>query len=563
MNTNERQDAEKTEKSPEGFYWTSPRRTLQVLVLSILGSFVIKMNIGYHGWVLPHYLGAAMADGVLISLAAAIIVLGLLLFTKFTLPTGSSKPLGFLAALAIPSLCAAPLVIWRTSAGLVDRSEDRRIVDQLLNDTSGEQTEQSQSAKRESEKTAETAAYSKTSSDAPDDNRDLARLKSLAQSGDALSQALLGHALCHGTYNKTGIKTDKEEGVKWIMKSSEAEHPLGLYLMGSLRGNSPAGVNKWVEQDNEAARQDVEKALKMGLQFGAEKGGAVWQHAWGGFLTREIAMPRNHPEAIKWYRKAAEQGDATAEGTLGICYYYGSGVSRDMRKGVKWFEMAAEHGDAESARYLGMHYEHGCDTMVPRDWKEAEKWYRMAAEHGDGYSASVLSRHFERGVTKDLEEAIKWCRIAIDSGGGGCVERDLEILVNTKKRDDDYKVSFEAHRKSAEQGDARAQLALGIDYYGGMGTIEDSAEAAKWFRRSADQGNSGAQWMLGMAYANGYGVPKNRIIAYMWYNLAAASEKPEFKRELEKLTTLMTKEEVAEGQRMCSEWKPKQSSANH
>jgi TPR repeat protein len=279
----------------------------------------------------------------------------------------------------------------------------------------------------------------------------------------------------------------------------------------------------------------------------------VWKHAWGESLE-------NRPEAIKWYRKAAEHGDATAGVSLGFYYYYGLGVSRDISEGVKWYKFAAEHGVMEAARYLGMHYDsHG--ALVPHDWKEAEKWFRMAAEKGDGYSASVLSQYFKQPDIKRFDEAIKWCRIAIDSGIWD--ESRLVSLEDLKKRDDDYKVSFEAHRKAAEQGDAIAQFKLGFAYAIGTGTSMNSVESAKWLRRSADQGNTGAQGMLGMAYANGEGVPKDQVMAYMWLNLAAASGKSEIKKQLDELTRSMSKEEVAEGQRMTREWKPKQSAADH
>ena len=34
-------------------------------------------------------------------------------------------------------------------------------------------------------------------------------------------------------------------------------------------------------------------------------------------------------EAVKWYRKAAEQGDKDAQHNLGVCYEYGEGVEQD------------------------------------------------------------------------------------------------------------------------------------------------------------------------------------------------------------------------------------------
>ena len=45
-------------------------------------------------------------------------------------------------------------------------------------------------------------------------------------------------------------------------------------------------------------------------------------------------------------------------------------------------------------------------------------------------------------------------------------------------------------RISAEQGDAEAQLRLGIMYSKGKGVPQDYKEAAKWFRKAADQGNA-------------------------------------------------------------------------
>ena len=49
-------------------------------------------------------------------------------------------------------------------------------------------------------------------------------------------------------------------------------------------------------------------------------------------------------EAVKWYRKAAEQGDAKAQWCLGRCYESGDGVIQDKDEAVKWYRMAADQG---------------------------------------------------------------------------------------------------------------------------------------------------------------------------------------------------------------------------
>ena len=47
-------------------------------------------------------------------------------------------------------------------------------------------------------------------------------------------------------------------------------------------------------------------------------------------------------------RKDAEAGDAVAQNNLGICYYKGSGVEKDVAQAVTWWHRAAEQGHAEA-----------------------------------------------------------------------------------------------------------------------------------------------------------------------------------------------------------------------
>ena len=46
-------------------------------------------------------------------------------------------------------------------------------------------------------------------------------------------------------------------------------------------------------------------------------------------------VPRDDAESVKWYRKAAEQGHASALTALGLSYANGRGVPRDEAEAVK------------------------------------------------------------------------------------------------------------------------------------------------------------------------------------------------------------------------------------
>jgi len=76
-------------------------------------------------------------------------------------------------------------------------------------------------------------------------------------------------------------------------------------------------------------------------------------------------------------------------------------------------------------------------------------------------------------------------------------------------------------RRSAEQGDARAQYSLGHMYYHGQGIPQDYAEAVRWYRRAADQGDAKGQYGLGYMYYNGQGVSQDYVEAVLWYGKAA------------------------------------------
>ena len=76
------------------------------------------------------------------------------------------------------------------------------------------------------------------------------------------------------------------------------------------------------------------------------------------------------------------------------------------------------------------------------------------------------------------------------------------------------------YRKAAEQGHAMAQLNIGIAYNQGQGVPQDYAQAAVWWRKAAEQGIGQAQSNLGVLYFNGQGVRQDNAQAAFWYQKA-------------------------------------------
>ena len=63
-------------------------------------------------------------------------------------------------------------------------------------------------------------------------------------------------------------------------------------------------------------------------------------------------VPKDAVQAVSWYRKAAEQGNASAQANLGLMYYRGEGVPKDYVTAYMWRNLAAAQGEeiAKKAR---------------------------------------------------------------------------------------------------------------------------------------------------------------------------------------------------------------------
>jgi TPR repeat protein len=204
----------------------------------------------------------------------------------------------------------------------------------------------------------------------------------------------------------------------------------------------------------------------------------------------------DYVEAIRWYRPAADQGNAEAETYIGYLYEKGFGVTKDYAEALRWYRKAADQGRASAQRNIGNFYEQGLG--VPRDYSEAMRWYRQAADQGNAGAQTNTGYLYEHGlgVTQNYLEALRWYRMA------------------------------------ADHGQATAQNNIGVFYDKGYGVTQNYGEALRWYRMAADQGNIDAEYNLALLYANGHGVPPDLGQARQWMQKAADAGDPEAKKWL-------------------------------
>ncbi len=84
----------------------------------------------------------------------------------------------------------------------------------------------------------------------------------------------------------------------------------------------------------------------------AEQGNAEGQFRLGACFAEGIEAEIKYQHAHTWYKKAADQGHIEAQNVLGELYFYGRGVNRSERKAAKWWHRAAEQGSEAAQQNL-------------------------------------------------------------------------------------------------------------------------------------------------------------------------------------------------------------------
>ncbi len=155
--------------------------------------------------------------------------------------------------------------------------------------------------------------------------------------------------------------------------------------------------------------------------------------SWDLPISTGDGLPKDDVEAVKWFRKAAEQNHAPSQASLARMLREGWGTSADLAEAVKLLQKAAEQGNAGAQNDLAVLYQRGeeCQEIC----HEARALYQKAADQGLTVSFNNL------GI-------MAW--LGLDG------TRDI-------------KIAAENFDKSAEQGDATGQRLMGALYLNGWG----------------------------------------------------------------------------------------------
>ena len=164
--------------------------------------------------------------------------------------------------------------------------------------------------------------------------------------------------------------------------------------------------------------EGVEKNIEKGLSFlkqSAQKGNLL--------AVKEVAdvlySQGDVEEAIIWYNKSIQAGDASSARMLGYAYMYGDEhVKQDYVKSVQYNEKAIELEQNQAAPYflLGICYYLGHGVNI--DYSKAAEYFRRGADLNDPLSLYNLGICYMngKGVLRDQDNALVYIKKAADLG---------------------------------------------------------------------------------------------------------------------------------------------------
>ena len=276
----------------------------------------------------------------------------------------------------------------------------------------------------------------------------------------------------------------------------------------------------WLYENGTGVSQNDSEALEW-YRKAAEKGNADAQIELGKRYFEGRGVSANEAEAVVWYRKAADKGNTEAQLELGDRYFEGRGVEQKYSTAAEWYRKAAEQGIARAQYQLGLMYSQG--QGVERNYVETAEWYRKAAEQGSKEAQRSLAGLFEygKGVGQSYAEAEKWY---LKAAGQGSKEAQYSLGLIYAYGKGGVRSNTEAFRwfhKAAEQGYPPALYRLGSMYEYGTGISQNDEAALEMYREAAEKGNRWAQRHLGYLYSSGIGAEQNLLEAEKWYRKAA------------------------------------------
>ncbi len=286
-------------------------------------------------------------------------------------------------------------------------------------------------------------------------------------------------------------------------------------------------------------RQFIEFALPLAVQ-----GDVDAQY----FLAEAYESERkpNAPEVLRWYRSSAQGGSYLAADALGRIYYSGQigfGIDDDDSLKSLW------RNQVESERSFEL-----CVRLSqPRPLSSCLRGLALLEADRPQRSVEKVLSLFEEA--QDYQSL--WLIYEFGFIATRAEDRSADYLGRLRQRETEFLVKhFLAAVAAYQRGEPLGVrlIALKLLPTGHLNNATDAKTAVSLMKRAADSDDPQANWWMAHFFQKGRHVPIDDVLAYFYANRAHALGEQHAKKLLDELERRMSRQEIAEAQKMAREW---------
>lgn len=322
------------------------------------------------------------------------------------------------------------------------------------------------------------------------------------------------------------------------------ESPVGLDSLGSQA--------EYTLHDYRLAMEYYQKAAAKGNIYSMQR---IAEKYKSGDENFQITKAIN--EAIYWYTKAADLGDANSMELLGTLYADGDGVVKDEAKARYWIEKAAINGETSAMLTIGKKIKNGT-WGYEANFERGLEWIVKAANLGN-YSAIqymgdlYAGEYVQNSPPQDIEKSLAWYKksievqkefekqhgISSDSMVGTILETIGNHYACGRFGEGERIKAVDWYKKALELKDyhciASAACCIARFYFDENCKNVNLDEALKYYKKSLEHGYDFVAREIGDVYA----AKGNNVEAIRWYEKYLNSNPEyyvdEYKEKLQKM----------------------------
>ncbi|MCQ2969406.1 MAG: sel1 repeat family protein, partial [Clostridium sp.] len=338
--------------------------------------------------------------------------------------------------------------------------------------------------------------------------------------------------------NGEGCLKDDFRAYYWIEKSAENEYEDAYYIVGkSYLEGIFYDINyekafKYLMKGYEACdlnclesladmylnglyvEKDKNKALEL-YNLSIDYGSFQLYFKVGKIYEEENLME----QAISFYKQGHEFGDLRCTQRLGVIYYNGEGVSRDLNKSIEYMQVAAKNNAPHAMYVLGVTYlrlnkfKEKTEEIAKELFLDA---YKLKSPYAAEYLAFISINEFNEGKSIDEQKLLEYINFGAEHGltesifqYGYIYEKGIAVKKDNEK-------SYYYYSLSAENEYIKAMNKLGEWYLRGYFVKQDIDLSIKWYEKSAEKNDIESMEKLIEIYENAIG-GKHEEIKALYY----------------------------------------------